>query len=146
MGNSPICIDANLVIRLVVDVKDPAIQNQWQQWAAQKQQLVAPSLLWYEVTNALYQYRRHTILDDFTLKEAQETVLSLPVQIFGDAILHQQALVLTQQYALSATYDAHYLALADRFNAEFWTTDRKLVTAVSPHFPRIHLWSPSPMP
>jgi predicted nucleic acid-binding protein len=144
MGSSPICIDANLIIRLVVDVNDLLIQNQWQQWAEQKQQIVAPSLLWYEVTNALYQYHKHGILDDVTLKDAHQTVLSLPVQLFGEALLHQQALALTQQFTLPATYDAHYLALADRLNAEFWTSDRKLITAVSPIFPRIHLWPPAP--
>lgn len=40
---------------------------------------------------------------------------------------------------MNATYDAHYLALADQLGAEFWTTDRKLVRAVQPSLPWVRL-------
>ena len=140
MPNSPICLDASLVVRLVVDVQDDRIQEQWAQWAQQNRQLVAPALLWYEVTNALYQYQKHGILDGESVQLAQETALSLPVQILGDAGLHQRALQLTQEFALPAAYDAHYLALAERYGAEFWTSDQRLVTAVSPPLSWVCLW------
>ena len=40
---------------------------------------------------------------------------------------------------LPAIYDAHYLALAHRLNAEFWTADRRLFQAVQGRIPKIHL-------
>lgn len=141
MTNPPICLDANLVIRLVVDVHDNRIQGQWEQWATEQRQLLAPALLWYEVTNALYQYHKHNILVESMLGDALTTALLLPVQIIADANLHPRALALAQQFNLPATYDAHYLALAEQVKAEFWTTDKKLVTAVSPILPWIHLWA-----
>ncbi len=50
--------------------------------------------------------------------------------MYGDAELHQQAFDIAQRYALPATYDAHYLALAKRFNIELWTSDKHLFNAV----------------
>lgn len=37
------------------------------------------------------------------------------------------ALDLAERLSLSATYDAHYLALAEWLGAEFWTADQRLV-------------------
>jgi hypothetical protein len=36
----------------------------------------------------------------------------------------------TFQFSLPATYDAHYLALAERENCEFWTADTRLFNAI----------------
>lgn len=46
---------------------------------------------------------------------------------------------LARQFNLPAAYDAHYLALAERLEAELWTLDRKLFNAVHPIFQRINL-------
>jgi hypothetical protein len=37
---------------------------------------------------------------------------------------------LAHQFSLLATYDAHYLALAESHNCEFWTADTRLLRAV----------------
>jgi hypothetical protein len=41
--------------------------------------------------------------------------------------------------SLPAAYDAHYLALAERVGAEFWTTDRRLANKVREALPWVHL-------
>ena len=56
--------------------------------------------------------------------------MNLGLRFFGDAELHRQALKIAQRYNLPATYDAHYLALAERLGIEFWTADRRLFNAV----------------
>ena len=129
MPSSWICLDASLVIRLLVDVQDQALKQQFQQWEADHQ-LAAPTLLLYEVTNALYQYQRHGIHSPAVTQSALFSAQALPIQLYGDPHLHQQALQLAQQHSLSATYDAHYLALAQRLGAELWTADKKLANAV----------------
>ena len=50
---------------------------------------------------------------------------------YGDAHLHQEALKMANLYNISATYDAHYLALAERLQVELWTADRRLFNSVS---------------
>jgi predicted nucleic acid-binding protein len=65
--------------------------------------------------------------------------IALPIDYHGDAELHRQALVLAGRFTLPAAHDAHYLALAERFSIDFWTTDRKLVNAVSATLPWVRL-------
>ena len=60
MPGSWICPDASIIVRLLVAVQDQALKQQFQQWEA-NYALAAPTLLLYEVTNALYQYQRHGI-------------------------------------------------------------------------------------
>ena len=125
MPGSWICPDASIIVRLLVAVQDQALKQQFQQWEA-NYALAAPTLLLYEVTNALYQYQRHGIHSPAVTQSALLSAQTLPIQLYGDQHLHQQALQLAQQHNLSATYDTHYLALAQRLGAELWTADKKL--------------------
>jgi predicted nucleic acid-binding protein len=52
--------------------------------------------------------------------------------------LDVEALQLCRQYHRLSVYDAHYLALAQRLECEFWTADEELVDAVRPGFPWVH--------
>ena len=130
MASSWICVDANLVVRLVADPQDTLVRAQWQQWEDDGFQFAAPTLIHYETTNALYQYERRGFLSVETVRLAQEAALALHLTFFGDADLHRSALRLAQRLALPATYDAHYLAVAERLGAELWTADGRLVQAV----------------
>jgi predicted nucleic acid-binding protein len=49
--------------------------------------------------------------------------------------LHHQALVLADALGLSATYDAHYLALAEHLGCELWTDDERLIRQVTNSLP-----------
>ncbi len=42
-----------------------------------------------------------------------------------------RAIELAEQYSLPATYDAHYLALAERNQCEYWTADTRLWNAIA---------------
>ena len=53
-----ICVDASLVIRLVADPTDARITVLWETWARDGQMVLAPTLLFYEVANALHRYQR----------------------------------------------------------------------------------------
>jgi predicted nucleic acid-binding protein len=50
---------------------------------------------------------------------------------------HRDALRLARRLGLRSTYDAHYLALADDLDCEFWTADERLYNAVRERFPLI---------
>ena len=127
--SSTVCVDANIVVRLVL-FADDAIQGIWETWTSEEAQLVAPTLLRYEVANSLHQYQKHGLMQPETLRRALETALALPLTLYGDADLHRSALRLAETYRLPAAYDAHYLALAECLGAELWTTDARLVHAL----------------
>lgn len=139
MANAWICIDASLVVRLVADPQDTVVRAQWQQWEEDGRRFAAPTLLQYETTNALYQYERQGFLSGETVRLAQEAAAALPLTFYGDGELHRSALRLAQRLVLPATYDAHYLAVAARLDAELWTADRRLVEAVEAEFSWVRL-------
>lgn len=138
MPNKPVCLDASFLVRLVTSHTDPRPRSLVETWLDQGRGLAAPTLLLYEVTNALYLYERVGQLDRTAVFKALHVILALPIQLYGEPTLHQEALVLAATYGFKATYDAHYLALAQRLNADLWTADSRFVRAVQSVWPWIH--------
>lgn len=126
-----LCLDASFIIRYLSSQDTESIyQKYWSQWKAESYTLIAPTLIVYEVTNA---FHRASIAGQITPDEAEEFLeraLNLGLRLYGDASLHRKALKMAQKYNLPATYDAHYLALAERFTVDLWTTDKRLYNAV----------------
>lgn len=92
--------------------------------------LMAPTLLPYEVTNAvLLAVRQHRL----TLEKGTEVLAAF--EDLGVPTLEvswQRALLLGHTYGRSA-YDGAYLALAEETGSEFVTADRRLYNAVKKH-------------
>lgn len=133
MSNSTtVCVDASVILRYVLQPENEAIQNLWQSWVADEVSLVAPSLLFYEVTNALYQQQRNKVLSPETIWETLELSLDLPITLVDEKNLHLKAREIAMRFNLPATYDAHYLALAEWMEVDLWTADIRLVNALKP--------------
>ena len=139
MSNSWLCVDASLVVRLVADPADESTQQLWQGWDTAGRQLAAPTLLYYEVTNALYRYYKLGVMSMPSVRLALKAARALPVRVDSPSGLHRRALDLAERFSLPATYDAHYLALAEWLEAEFWTADGRLARAVQPSLSWVHL-------
>ena len=138
MSNLWLCVDANLVIRLVADPRDEIVRQMWEQWDADNRQIAAPTLLYYEVSNALCRYQRAEMMSASAVRLALNAALALPVRLYGDRDLHRRALDLAERFSLPAACVAHYLALADLLGGEFWTADRRLARAVQDELPWVH--------
>jgi predicted nucleic acid-binding protein len=140
MTRQIICIDANFIVKLINNPSETSPHLKlWDNWEQNQTQIIAPTLLRYEVTNV---FHRMQLAKQLLITEAEEflnNALSLPIQFDGDQQLHQQAWEIAQQFNLSATYDAHYLALAQRFQASFYTGDKRLFNKVHSALPWIHL-------
>ena len=134
-----ICIDASIIIRSLVDPHALQVNQQWQQWHDQGETFVAPALLLYEVTNGLYKYQKAGIYSKTMVAEQQSAAFALPIQLIGTETIHKRALELALAWSLPATYDAHYIAVAEQFDCTLWTGDAKLVKRVQPHINYIHL-------
>lgn len=142
-SSSLICVDANLLVQLLVTTQaDAPILALWQGWLEPPADLIAPTLLFYEVSNALHRYVGYGQLTPVEADAALQAALNLGITTFGDPTLHQDALTLARKFSLPAAYDAHYLALARRTGAHFWTADHRLYNSVPAYFEQIHLWAP----
>ena len=93
-------------------------------------QLIAPTLLLYEVTNAVLQARRRGRIDD----EQADAILSSfeGLGIALEPVTWQQMLPLAVRFDRSA-YDAAYLALAQETEQVFITGDSRMYNAVCEH-------------
>lgn len=138
MTNSLVCVDANIVVRLVADPDDTLVRALWEQWDAEKRRLCAPTLLYFEVTNALYRYWKTAFISSSAMRLALNAALSLPIRLYEKKNLHPLAIDLAERFSLPAAYDAHYLALAQHLSAEFWSADKKLISALKGALPWVH--------
>jgi predicted nucleic acid-binding protein len=135
-----ICADANFIVRLLSDPPNAiSYSNLWRQWKSAGDQIIAPTIYCYEVTNV---FHRMSLAGQISPEEAEqllEEALNIGITLYGDKALHQRALALAKTLNLSAAYDAHYLALSERFNAEFYTSDKRLFNSVKDTLTWVHL-------
>lgn len=130
-----ICVDASVAIKwLLPDNEDYAdnalaLLNEIDERA---ETIVAPPLLWSEITNALRQRVRQAVLSVDEALSIFDDFLGLGIIAQSPDGLHRLALELACRYELPAAYDAHYVALAELLDCALWTDDRRLVTQIRP--------------
>jgi len=126
-----ICVDANFVVKLTINALETSpYLKLWDEWEQTQTQIIAPTLLCYEVTNVFHRMKLAKQLLGTEAQQCLNNALNLSIQFYGDRQLHQQAWEIAQQLKLPAAYDAHYLALSQRFQADFHTGDKRLFNAV----------------
>jgi predicted nucleic acid-binding protein len=132
-----IVVDATVAVKLVFAEDDSALA--FELVASQlvaREELVAPDLLRYELTNVVRQRVRRGELTAERAPVVLETLLGLRIQYkpwprdepWG---LHARAFALAEEFDLPAAYDAHYIALAETLGCDLWTADARLVRAVA---------------
>ncbi len=144
MTASLVCVDSSLVLKLAVPEEDSErAQEQWEHWAKKATEVVAPPLIWYEVTSVLRNraHRGRLTLDESS--EALEALLDLNISIVSPTDLHRTAWELATRLDQPAAYDAHYLALTQELDCPFWTADHRLYQTTKNTLPGVHLLTTS---
>jgi predicted nucleic acid-binding protein len=135
-----VCADASFVAPLVIRPHgDSPFPRLWREWHEAGLHPAAPLCSPNEVANALHRTVVHAMLIPNEAAAALDVALHLGITWFGDVELHQRALEIAQERGLPADYDAHYLALAERLDAELWTATRRLRSAVGAALPWVRL-------
>ena len=132
-----ICVDASVAVKWILEEeRSDLAMALYDAVVHAGQSIVAPPLLPLEVTNILRQRMRTN--PEVSLTDATEQLddfLPLPIDYHNPMGLHHQALVLADALGLPATYDAHYLALAEHLGCELWTDDQRLLRNVATSLP-----------
>lgn len=123
--STPAVIDANIGIWAVVQGPGRS-PTTVQDWLASLDKIIVPGLWIYEVTSVLYRHRVHG-WPPAEIDQALTHILAIPDEV----VLPDHPLALSAyEWALrlkqGAAYDAFYISLAERLNAEFWTGDKRL--------------------
>jgi predicted nucleic acid-binding protein len=124
-----IVVDTSLAIKWVLKEADSeAAEALLLEWSQNEVVVYAPPLLAYEIANALFKNVRKGEISIERAKGAFAEILLSGIELDfpQDHALSLRALELAQKYALPATYDTHYLALAERENCELWTADSRM--------------------
>jgi len=136
---SQVCIDANIILTIVLgEPGRDEVENLFRSWIAADTEVLAPSLLAYEVTSVIRTkvYRNLILLEEGQL--ALQRAFGLPVTLLRPGKLHERAWQLAERLGRPSAYDAHYLALAETLGCDFWTADERLYNAVKDQLPWVH--------
>ncbi|MGH2615049.1 MAG: type II toxin-antitoxin system VapC family toxin [Thermomicrobiales bacterium] len=134
-----ICVDASVAIKWLLeeDLSDQATAL-YDDAVQADVPIIAPPLLPLEVTNVLRQRMRgQGGISLLRATEHLDTFLALSIAYRNPSGLHRQALTLAAAHDLPAAYDAHYLALAEHVDCEFWTDDQRLLRQVGSKLPYV---------
>jgi len=135
----PICVDASFIVALLVPEQFSQVAlSFWEEWVQESHEVVAPSLLQFEVTSALYRktLRGPLAWEDFHLVLQQ--FLDLDINWTDLPILCIRAAELAHLFQRPNTYDAFYLALAEHLDCPLWTADERFYNAVRSKYRFIH--------
>ncbi len=128
-----VVVDASIAIKWVLQEPDSDVAYALlAEWIEKETVILAPALLAYEITNILY---RKTLKGDLTLDNAKLGIrkillTGLEFDFTEDPSFGINAMELANQFNQPATYDSHYLVLAEREGCELWTADTKMGRAV----------------
>lgn len=128
-----VIVDTSIAIKWIVEETDSEkAVALLARWVKGKTVILAPILLAYELTNVLHQRIRR---GEASGEEAEQLLIYVLLNVvrLDRAYDHAQsvrALQFAQQFSLTATYDAHYLALAEREQCEYWTADARLLNGL----------------
>ena len=128
-----VVVDTSVALKWVIVEPDSNLAVQLlEEWNNREILIIAPALLAYEITNALYQRVRRSDISFERCKQALMgfTSVSIEFDFSQDFSLSSRAAELANLYNLPATYDAHYLALAEREQCEFWTADKRMWNSI----------------
>jgi len=135
---SYVVVDASLVLMWVL--KEPysrIAEDISKQWARDRTGLIAPAFMLAEVTNAIYKSVRRSEISLDAAIIFIDLVLGFGINLIEDPSLHREAISIAHRFGRPSTYDAHYLALAERHGCDMWTGDERLYNAVREYVPRI---------
>lgn len=110
--------------------------------------VIAPALLIYEANNILYRAVRAGKITLDAAQDGIDLILKIARLDFSrDSALNMQAMEWGSRFGLPASYDAHYLALAESRKCELWTADTRMWRSVRGHLDWVRtLESYSPPP
>jgi len=136
MKNS-IVVDTSIAIKWAINEPDSNIAlSLLTEWTKTETVILAPALLAYEATNTFHRrVRGGKISFEDARKGLEEIIFTAVVFDFSqNPAINIKALEFAQRFGLPATYDSHYLALAESKGCEFWTADTRLWNSIRGKF------------
>jgi predicted nucleic acid-binding protein len=136
-----VVVDTSLVLEWILNESDSnKALALLAKWSKERVVIRVPVLVAYEATNSLYQQVRS---GKFTLDAARQSLTDIVLKglVFdfsSPLALSIRAMEFANRFNLSATYDTHYLALAELQGCELWTADTRMWRVVKDQLSWVH--------
>ncbi len=132
-----VVVDASVALKWVLEeeLTEEALALR-ARWIESEELTIAPPIFRSEVTNALHRAVRRGHLDSAAASSGlgfllASTAIDEPLGLYG------RSFDIAAELSQGATYDAHYIALAEHHKCDMWTADRRLVRAAQRRFPAV---------
>lgn len=134
-------IDASVVTKLLVDEEFTDRATALLASAARhREEVAAPALLVSEIANVVLQRVRRGRISHLDAEQLLTRFDALAIAVVRDDF-HHRAVEIALRFNLPATYDAHYLALAEQLGCAFWTDDQRLLNTLGDALPAVRALS-----
>lgn len=131
-----IAVDASLAVKWVLpESNSPQALTLYRTWIEQRREILAPSLLLFEVSNAIWKACRRGELAWAMGRWALQTFLRIRFTFLNPPQLLEEAWDMAQAYKLPTPDDGVYLALAKLEGCELWSGDTRLLNILAGRLP-----------
>lgn len=130
-------VDASVLVRASVTEQEQHAEAR--AWLAGIAELVAPHLIWFEVTTAIRKMEFAGMLSREQAERDLQAALSLSVRLESPEGLFLESMALARKLKVSRTRDTAYLALALREDCPLYTLDKRFQRNASSHGYAVHL-------
>lgn len=135
-----ICVDASILLKLVLGEEGSAEAAALVTgWSEADREMVAPSLLPYELASTLFKQAALGRISEKVAREGVALLKTAGVRLYLSDDLDEMAWQIGSRCGLTVLYDAYYLALAELLQCDYWTADARFARATAPHYPSVRL-------
>mgnify|MGYP000894095573 CR=1 FL=1 len=134
-------VDSNIVVYSLLKKQPNPFFSLLDSWIRDSVEIVVPSLLRFEVASVIWTNEKNGAIPSGGSETILKFLNQFPIR-YSDAAADQiRAIEFARQFSLGKADDTHFLAVAERLDAHFWTADKRLFNAVSHHLDWVHLVS-----
>lgn len=140
LSKSQIVIDASFFLKLLLpENKSNKAEKLWKNWIEDSVEVVAPTLIIFEVTSVLKNKVWRGILENNDAAEIIDQIKHFEITFIYTEEILDVAWEVGSVLKTPTLYDCFYLALSKFLVIPLWTADKKLYNSAKRKFPFIHL-------
>jgi len=135
-----VAIDASFLLKIFLpESKSDQVEDLWKRWIEDHIEIVAPTLIIFEVSSVIRNKVYRNILSE---EEGEEIIKLLKIPDFS-LIYTEELLDIAWEISTALNtptlYDCFYLALPKLLRIPLWTADKKLYQSAKREFPFVNL-------
>lgn len=139
MENFKVVVDASYLLKIFLpEDKSKEAEEQWKSWIEESVEIVAPTLIVFEVSSVLRNKVYRGVLEKDDAKEIVNQLRHLDLTLIYIEELLEEAWEVSFILKSPTLYDCFYIALSRFLDVALWTADKKLYNSAKRKFPFIN--------